>query len=558
MLSAVTAHARTTASVARHTVRITDSFQVIFETDQDVSEQPDFSPLTRDFDILGTSQSTNVSIINMHMQRSSKWIVDLMAKREGNLVIPAVIIGNEGTNIVNITVEPAAAAVPGGPPDEVSLEVEVDNPAPFVQGQFIYTVRLLRTVQTDSATLSEPHVNGGDVIIEKLGDDAVYETSRGGIRVSVVERRYAMFAQNSGPIEIEPLLFEGRIMPGTQSMFDPFARGRTIRTRSDAVTVNVQPIPAGFKGHTWLPARQILLSENMPNDRRKYRAGEPITRTLSLQATGLASSQLPEIDAPVPPGIKQYPDQPVLENRVGEGGMVGIRQEKVALIPEQAGTFILPAIEIPWWNTQTNQMKVARLPARKIEVLPAPGQPAKTTPAPGSKAGSTARIPAAETTPKRQMPDTVSSAASPTPWFLVSVALAVGWLLTVLIWIRTWSRRRATKEPPAGNPKPRNEKQLVAAIKTACDRNDAQAAKEALLNWAGFMWPGSSIHSLGELTARLDADLQKPVHELGQHLYRQTGSGWRGQPLWQAFEKHRRKPPPKHDKPEPDLEPLYR
>jgi len=549
ILFAVNGHADTTARVARNTVSITDSFQVIFETDQDVSERPDFSPLQRNFDILGTSQSTSVNIINMSMRRSSRWVVDLMAKHEGELVIPAIIIGNEGTNIVKVTVKPATAAVNGAPTGEVYMEVEVDNPTPYVQGQFIYTVRLMRTVQTDNASLTEPHVNGGDVIVEKLGDDNAYETTRGGVRVSVVERRYALFAQNSGPVTIEPLLFEGSILQGNRSMFDPFARGRSIRVRSDAVKVDVQPIPANFSGPVWLPAPQGLLSESAPDSHQQYRAGEPFTRTLTLQATGLASSQLPEINAPVPTGIKQYPDQPVLENRVGDGGMVAIRQEKVALIPPEAGSYILPAIEIPWWNTQSNQREIARLPARTIEVLPALGLPAAVPPmASGDKAA--AEVPAV---PAREPPKVMPAAGN--FWFWMCLILAIGWLATVLGWLL--SRRQVTGKPQATRMLP-NEKQLIVAIRTACIANDAQATKDALLRWAGFNWPGSPVRSLGELTARLDFALQKHVHELSQNIYRQTASQWHGEPLWQAFEARQKQPPPKVAGPKPDLEPLYR
>jgi hypothetical protein len=357
-----------------------------------------------------------------------------------------------------------------------------------------------------------------------------------------------MFAQNSGSITVEPLLFEGRITRGNRSMFDPFSRGRVLRVRSDAMQVNVQPIPAEFSGKVWLPAHQVLLSESAPNNQQEYRAGEPFTRTLNLQASGLASSQLPEINAPVPPGIKQYPDQPVLENRVGDGGMIAIRQDKIALIPPTAGTFTLPAIEIPWWNTKTNRMEVASLPARSIDVLPALGPPSVALPS----VSDAAEIPTAPAAPPPVRTDVTPITTR--FWFWASMLLAVGWLATTLSWL--WSRRRRTNTTPGHQTLP-SEKQLVAAINTACKINDAPATKDALLGWAGFNWPGSSIHSLGELTARLDFDLQKQVHELSQYLYCQSESKWCGESLWQAFAAGQQKIPTKKARSKPELEPLY-
>jgi hypothetical protein len=213
------------------------------------------------------------------------------------------------------------------------------------------------------------------VVIERLGDDITYETTRSGRTLAVVERRYALFAQNSGQIVIEPLLFEGRVTRGRQSRFDPFARGNVVRVRSKPVKLEAQPIPAAFSDRVWLPAQQVFLIESWPDNSQEFRVGEPVTRTLTLRANGLGSSQLPEIGASVPDGIKQYPDQPALKNRVDDAGLVAIRQEKVALIPSRSGTFILPEVEIPWWNTRTNELEHARLPARPIDISPAIGAP---------------------------------------------------------------------------------------------------------------------------------------------------------------------------------------
>ena len=170
--------AAVTVRVDRSTVQITDSIRVVFETDQDVSSRPDFSPLDLAFDVLGTAQSTNVNIINGKMRRSASWTVDLMAKREGALTIPAILIGNEFTEPVSIKVTPAATGPGGATAGDIFLEVEVDATQPYVQGQVIYTVRLLRAVQISNASLTEPTVSGGDIVIERLGDDVGYETQR--------------------------------------------------------------------------------------------------------------------------------------------------------------------------------------------------------------------------------------------------------------------------------------------------------------------------------------------------------------------------------------------
>jgi len=133
----------------------------------------------------------------------------------------------------------------------------------------------------------------------------------------------------------------------------------------------------------------VFLIESWPANSQEFRVGEPVTRTLTLRANGLGSSQLPEIHASVPDGIKQYPDQPVRENRVDDNGLVAISQQKVALIPARPGTFVLPEVEIPWWNTRTDELEYARLPARPIDVLPAAATSADTEIQPGAPAVTT-------------------------------------------------------------------------------------------------------------------------------------------------------------------------
>lgn len=538
------ASAATSARTDRSAVRVSDSVQIVFETDQDVSTRPDFSALDTDFDVLGTSQSTSVSIINGRMQRSARWLVDLMPKREGVFTIPAIQIGNERSNPLTLTVKPSAAAA-GEPAGEIFLEVEVDTQTPYVQQQAVLTIRLYRSVQMGNASLTEPNVTGGDVIVERLGDDAGYETQRGGTRYAVVERRYALFAQNSGPAVIEPLLFEGRVPTGRQSMFDPFSQGRPVRVRSESIELDVRPIPAGFSGATWLPAEQVFLVERWPDD-VGYRVGEPVTRTLTLRANGLTASQLPEIAAGVPDGLRQYPDQPVLENNVADAGFVGIRQEKVALIPSRAGDLVLPEVTIPWWNTRTENMELARIPARTITVAAAATTPAQ----PDTELVTADVAPATDSVPEseRAPPGRASL------WAWVSAGLAIGWFATLCAW---WlMRRRAVQTAPAA-PRPPTNEQLVASLRTGCAANDATSSKDALLAWAGMHWPGSPARSLGELAARLDGDLQRLIHDLSRRLYRGATDDWRGQPLWEAFEAYRERPVAAATPTEKELEPLY-
>jgi hypothetical protein len=327
-----------------------------------------------------------------------------------------------------------------------------------------------------------------------------------------------------------------------------------VRARSEPIELNVRPIPAAFTGPTWLPAEQVFLVESWPDD-ATYRVGEPVTRTLTLRATGLASSQLPEITAEIPQDIRQYPDQPALENRVADGGLVGVRQERVALIPSRAGELMLPEVAIPWWNVRTDSMEVARVPARMITVVPAADAPTPPV-APDAVIAPDERVGAPADSPGIRDPATPGSQSGVAPvWVWVSLGLAVGWLATLIAWWATRRGRRHAGDRPRSRPP--SDKQLVAAFDAACDANDAVAAKGALLAWAKMHWPGSPARSLGELAARLDGESQQSIHELSRVLYGGATEGWHGRSLRLAFEAYRNRPVGNGGRSEAELEPLY-
>ncbi len=390
LLFACAAAASVSVTLEPNPVHLDESFSVVFKAGKAPDGEPDFSPLKKSFTILGQSRSSHISIINGDYNKTIEWTLTLMAKREGQLTIPPIAFGNDRSEPVTVTVAGGAVA-DAGRDAEVFLEVEAEPKNPYVQAQILYTVRVLvrRGASLNSADLSEPSL--ADALIEKLGDDKSYAASREGLGYRVIERKYAIFPQKSGPAVIEPMVLEAQLSAGGHSVFDRFFNhlpSRTLRVRSGAVPLQVKAVPAAFTGKRWLPASKLELEEAWSKYPPQTTAGEPITRTLSLKAESATVGLLPELAPKLParkPGeeIKQYPDQPFLNEEKHFNGINSIRQEKTALVITEAGDYTLPGLEIPWWNTRTDQMQIARIPERLVSVLPAPQtsqQPAQVAP----------------------------------------------------------------------------------------------------------------------------------------------------------------------------------
>jgi hypothetical protein len=540
--------------VDRDPVHIDESFQIIFESKESVDGDPDFSPIERDFTILNTGRSSNTSIVNGKVTRASQWILTVMAKKTGVLNVPAIRFGRDRSQpgTVNVTVTGSGATHSQG---DIFLEVEIMPEDPYVQAQVIYTVRLFRSVAINNASLSEPQLSGGDAVIEKLGEDKSYEARKAGIRYIVVERRYAIFPQNSGDITIDPVTFQGRIGRDSGFFIDPFGPPpRVVIKKSNSIALNVKPVPQTFTGKHWLPSRKLELQEQWSVDPSAIPEGEPVTRTLKITANELTASQLPDVGNHLPEILKQYPDQPVMKDTMDSHGMSGIREEKIAVIPSQAGEYILPEIKIPWWNTKTDKMEYAVLPERTITILP-------TITTRGKSTAVETELIDTDTTDNvnTEMVDEPSQiGVEPVAndyWKWISIALATGWCLTLLLF---WKTGGLHPESTGPSKKQENVRRVVSNLKHACQRNDPVATKAHILKWSGMVWPDSPPSSLGQIEKRFTGLFSEQLRTLNQTLYSSAQLEWNGSDFFNSFTSARKEIEKTENEEPTGLEPLYK
>ena len=505
----------------RNPVELDESFHLIFKSTDSSLDSPDFSPLEKDFEILSQSQSTQVQIINGQNSSTKQWTLTVMAKRAGNLTIPAIYFGQKHTKPTNIRVtqvKPTRAHTQA----PLFLEVEATPKTPYVQSQVIYTIRLFYALNLQSASMSEPTFSGGEVLVKKLGEDRQYDTWRNGKHFSVIERKYALFPQQSGTIIIDAINFKAQVIDNREprSVFDNFFRQPSThikRLHSKAIKLEVKPIPNQFKGKNWLPAKNLRLTDSFSEHLPKFKLGEPVTRTLTLSADGVTVGQLPEFMKKSTAQLKQYTDQPKLDEQMTYQGISSIREEKIAIIPSKAGEYTLPAIEIPWWNTETNKLAIAKLPARIIKVAPEQKQslPVQTT------------VPA----PVPHSSQHIDYKGNNKYYELLSFILAFGWVTTLIAWWWTAKKHQTNHQPSSNEIIKIDQKTAINKLKTACQNNNAQEAKEALLAWA-------KQNSLGEISQNCAKPLQTEIQRLNKFLYGKTEENWQGSNLWKAFKAH--------------------
>ncbi|HPY41828.1 MAG TPA: BatD family protein, partial [Thiolinea sp.] len=356
----------------RETVEVGDNFNLEFSSSQPLTAAPDLTPLSPDFEVVGTSNSTSVQYMNGKMSQQTSYLVTLFAKRAGTLVIPSLKFGNLASEPLDVEVLEQAAVDPNAAnaPADILVELTAEPPNPYVQQLVIVTQRLLHSVPLlpTRASMSHPELEKGKGLIQQLGNTKNGITTRNGVRYQMIERRYAVFPQISGELTIGRTVFQGALDDRRSRQLDPFGiGGKQVRRFSAPLVLNVQVHPA--TNATWLPANSLSLNAHWEPVNKTLKAGEPVTLTVAIIADGLMAEQLPALDIKPPMGIKGYANQPEFRNDLGGNSVIGMREEKWVLMGTADGDYVLPEIKVEWWDLKAKKMQTAKIDATALKVV---------------------------------------------------------------------------------------------------------------------------------------------------------------------------------------------
>ena len=486
---------------------------------------PNLSVLGGDFDMLGTSQNSSLSVVNGAATSELTLGVVLRPRHTGILPIPSLDIAGSRTAPLQVEVTAAATPYTTTASRDVFMESQIEPNHGYVGQQLSYVVRLFFATSISDGSLESPQLNG--LQFSKIGDDANYSVERGGRQYHVLERRYAVVPQHAGRVDIPALNFQGVAIDSA----DPdsfFGARKPVSASAPAVSIDVKPTPADWGGTAWLPARQLTLTlDGLPDAQNPVRVGQPLNLTMNLQATGLPAETLPALSLPPLDGATVYPDKPATTSRIDGPWIVGQRQEAFAIVPNRAGTLTIPSTTLKWWDVQTDRMEVAQIPAHSFTVLPAMG---------GSDV-HTASPAVASTVASTIAPTSATGVATNMPWRWIALGSIVLWLISVLAWLwwRLGRRRRpvASVIPDSANASVRERREVFLA---AARRNDTSEQVHSLLAWARAERP--VVQNLGDLMALLGDEPQRAaIAGLQQRHYADAPASGRDAKLAEVFKR---------------------
>ncbi len=515
------------AFVDRNDISLNELLTLTIRIDSSLGNaRPSLAGLNRDFEQIGNvSTRSSYTNINGTVQSFVDYIVQLRPRSAGTLTIPSFRIGGEVSSPITISVGEADQLSNSGS-DEIFILSDVSKETVYVQEQLLYTIKLYYSISFDQgAQLTSPQV--ADAVVQQLGSDETYSEIVDGVRYNVTERKFVIFPQSSGELTIPPVYFTATVgrRGGLTRFFNNRTTVREINLGSDLHAIEVLGKPASFLGQTWLPAANIAIIESWSGPVDDLSIGESVTRNIQISASGLSSSLLPGITYADLPGLKFYPDQPSSEDSANELGVTGSRTEGTAIVPSQAGDFVIPEVVIPWWNTTTDSLERAVIPARTLTVQP----------------GVTSNQSFSNNLPNIPLNQPVLDSAIALPatqtsglylfWITTTAVFAVAWFFSTAMWLR--SRRQLafiSTATPAMMPQQKQRKQdkpvsananmALKVLKTAIDKDNAADIRRCLIAWAQAFYEDETLLTLSQLAQRSGKDeLNDPLKQLEQSLY---------------------------------------
>ncbi len=477
-----------TVSVDRNRIGSGETLQLLVKWDAQVRTDPDFSALQHDFEILSQQQQNQLSIVNGKTESHTSWKLELLPKRSGKLLIPSFNYKGAVSDAIAITIAEASQQDLSDTP--VYVETLLDKDSLYVQEQLLLTHRIVTRVNLQGISNDELVIPDASVV--KLSESQ-YQKLVNGVQHLVIELKYAIFPNNSGQLSIPSIRFSTVI----SDRRDPFSGSffsrsdRRLFLSSDSRTVPVLPRPAASGQGEWLPSAGVSLSERWSRPTNALRAGEPVTRTVTLTAQGLTGVQLPPLTFPATESLKIYPDQPQLDDTVSANGVLGQRTETMALVPSKAGEITLPPVVVSWWDTKNQQLKQTLLEGRTLRVSPALGD--QTGNAPGETDQPEPQAASADEQPEQQAPAVFSG------WTLLLAITNLVLLALIAALLLARRGEQTDRMQTQASPRDAAEQSRFAEIRRAARGDDSAAFREAVLNWARVCWNRPDVNTLSTI-----------------------------------------------------------
>ncbi|WP_163931771.1 BatD family protein [Paraferrimonas sp. SM1919] len=448
------AYAALQATVSDNPVLLGQPFTLTITSDDNVdSGDLDLTILEKDFIVGRTNVRRSTQIVNFSTTKTTTWQTTLIADELGSITIPALKVGNQMTQPINLQVTKDKR---DNSKKLAFLETSVSQDSAYI-GQIInYKAKLFLRAQLNGGSLQTAE---SDLKLQQLGEDSDNVTSINGVRYRIIERNWAVTLTEAGQIELPQVVFDGTIVQGNRGF--GFADTKSIRAVSPKTNIKVLDKPSSYQGD-WLVADilELQVEQGFPT---QVTQGEPISLKYNIIAVNADSEALSTLPLALPDSFRSYPESPEVQTNHRNGNVISQLSQTYAIIATKPGTYVLPEVKIPWFSTQQGKQQWLTVPAQTIEVLVNNDQPLLLTPN-----NQTETVQVQPTTETKQVDNSTLW-----PWQLALALMTVAWLITLVLLVKRPKIQQASNTEP-------NKLAQKYDFKMACKQDDLSAILTSL------------------------------------------------------------------------------
>jgi hypothetical protein len=496
--------------------------------DQRQGMQLDLTPLTENFDVLGTRTSSQVRSINGNTDIWTDYIITLFPLTEGSLRIPSLTISGQLTDELEVTVTNQGARS-NQETDELFLEIEVNKDSLYVQEQLLFSIRLFYTINgIRNPVFTEIEIP--DTVTQLIGSPNQYEKIIDGQRYGVYEKRYVIFPQKSGSLDIPDILFRGEVTDGSSSFVFRNLNTRRITAFIEGRTIDVVERPPSAEIlPTWLPVTDLVMEESFSRPLSDLKVGDTFVRTIKMTANGVDGAVLPPFSPSNIQGFNTYPDPAKIERRFVNGSIVGERIESSTLVVLEDGNLSIPAIKIDWWNVDFDRLDSTIIQETMLRIIPLQGIAPSELAVPSTE--SIEDLLAAPPEISQEMIDEQATGQYLNiEEILVRYSIIIGFLLIFVTLLRNLIIKNRShifagyaglrKEFRLTQSPERNERNAYRALMRAFRHSDTQEIKATLIQWANHIVGTIEINTIEDLYRQKEhPEIYGPLQNFQSELF---------------------------------------
>lgn len=359
------------------------------------------------FTVVGTSQSSNFSMVGASINLSVVFDYTLFAGNEGTYTLGPASVDIRGTTYSSRTVEitvgqgaapqPQPGAVSPGqsaptvpqqpqasqarsapkagassPDGSVFIQGQVDRREAYVGEQVLYTFGFYyRTRLVENPEYTPPTFSG--FWVEQVDQSAVQSTREvNGVTYVVQELRYALFPTTAGEATVGP----AGLAYVVSDIWNFFDRARRHELKTRPVTITVKPLPEAGRPENFNGAvGRFNISAKL--DKSEVKQGEPITLEVTLSGSGnIKTLQEPRLAGIRDFDIYESKSEEVIER--GAGGIGGRKVFRYVLVPRRPGNYGWDSIEYSFFDPR--QGRYYSIGTEPVKFTVTPSEAGRETP----------------------------------------------------------------------------------------------------------------------------------------------------------------------------------